>query len=344
MMADMNKQTSEVRKMVTSEGDRKSVGVMMKEMKEQMEEMKVSVAEVKELRMAVAEMKELQVVVAEMKELNVSVAEMRELKESIVEMRNLKELITEMKEMKVSLLLEMKEMRRSVDFMNSKFEDYMKDVKRGEQEKVAVSTKVNLMEEKIRVLDSERGEDEEKVLELKNEQLQSNLEIVGIPCQKDEDCVGLALAIAAKANTSIKREDILDAHRIGNPKDQHGVEKTSRPMLVKFKERSARNIVFRNKKKIRPNPTSVPADTIPTTTHTSVPTSIPNNNNHDSLSKLFINENLCRESKNLLRMANNKRKEKGFKYIWTNFGKIMVRRNEGDKVVCIKCSKDLDLI
>ena len=100
-----------------------------------------------------------------------------------------------------------------------------------------------------------------------------------------------------------------------------GKPKKSRPILVKFKERKTRNSVYRNKKKLRTD-----------------------DQNNQARNKIFINENLCKESKDLFRKANVLKKEKNYRFIWTSYGRILLRKNENEQTVCIKCTNDLSLI
>lgn len=260
-----------------------------------------------------------------------------EVKKMLKEMREMKELMIEMKEMKGSmtemkvLMMEVKEMKRSVEFMNSKFEECMANLDKGKKENDLLKTKVKGLEDELNRMTNGQQNVEENLMLLKNEQLQNNLEFVGIPCENQENCIELAFGVASKVCTTLKREDIETAHRVGSPKDRQGQMKASRPLLVKFKERNVRHYVFQNKRKMRP---SENITMLPTSKSGSLPTR----------PRIFINESLCKESKDLMRKTNQKRKEKGYKFIWTSFGRILIRKSEGDDAICIKSTKDLDLI
>ena len=127
--------------------------------------------------------------------------------------------------------------------------------------------------------------------------------------------------IAKNIDPKINREDIIDAYLIGNPIDIDGKPKKSRPILVKFKENKTRNFVYRNKRKLR----SVGQDS-------------------SESNRIFINKNLCKESKALFRKANELKKEKNYRFIWTSYGKILLKKKKNDKTICIKCTNDLSLV
>ena len=57
--------------------------------------------------------------------------------------------------------------------------------------------------------------------------------------------------------------------------------------------------------------------------------------------KVFINENLSRETKILFRKANDIKKKLSWKFIWSNYGIIFLRKNEDSKVVRVTTESDL---
>lgn len=63
----------------------------------------------------------------------------------------------------------------------------------------------------------------------------------------------------------------------------------------------------------------------------------------DGLTRLYINENLPTSCYRLLREA-KKLKDTGFKYVWYRYGKVFVRKAEGDKVIVIKSLSDVSAL
>lgn len=257
--------------------------------------------------------------------------EMNELKKEMKCMRaEMSKLMIAMQKEMADMRKELSEQQKSVQFMSQCFDDLKAENEKMKKRMCALESmndkliEKNSKFEKQMVADSnERKEVEENVLELKNEKLQNNLEVVGIPSNEKENCIEAVHKIVSKIDESIKLDDIADAYRIGNPKNMNGEPKKTRPMLVKFKERKVRNYIFHNKRRLRANSQQ---------------------NEGQQQEKIFINENLCKETKELFRKANQKRKELKYRFIWSNFGKILIRKGENDRVVCIKCAKDLELI
>ena len=113
-------------------------------------------------------------------------------------------------------------------------------------------------------------------------------------------------------------DDVIDAFRIGAAKDGDGNLKKYRTIVVQFKHRNTRNRIYQNKKHIR--------------------SQVQNGNG------IFINENLCRETKGLFRQANFLKKEKNWKFIWTSNGRILMRKDENSRVMFIRNYNSLNLI
>lgn len=56
---------------------------------------------------------------------------------------------------------------------------------------------------------------------------------------------------------------------------------------------------------------------------------------------VYVNESLAPGRRRLLHAASQIRKEKGYKFLWIRGGKILMRRNEGDRVKVIMSTDDL---
>ena len=91
---------------------------------------------------------------------------------------------------------------------------------------------------------------------------------------------------------------------------------------MKLKERKVRNLIYRNKKKLK-----------------GIDTSKMGLNNERK--RIYINENLSYETKRLFNKANQLRKESGWRYIWTDFGVILARKADNSNVIKIRTEKDL---
>ena len=182
----------------------------------------------------------------------------------------------------LELINEIKDMKRSMDFMNDKFEQCMKELIESQKEKEELKETVYMMDGKVRSLEA-------RVEELNNKLLFDNLEIAGIPCMPNEDCTAIAMSVAKAIHPQIQATDVAEVHRIGNPRDPEGNLKSHRSILVKFKSSTTRSIIYRNKKRLK----DINTNTLGLS---------------NEISRIFINENLTYETKKLFREANTLKK------------------------------------
>lgn len=214
-----------------------------------------------------------------------------------------------------SLMEEMKEMRKAMNFMNDRFECTMKELVETKKEKKELQEALMTTQERVTLL-------EVQMREINNQSLFKNLEVAGIPCNTQENCELIALSVAKSVCQDVNQDDIEDAHRIGNPKDADGKPRSYRPLLIKFKETKIRNKVFKNKKFLKDLDTTKMGIS-------------------KKKEKLYINENLCRETKAIFREANAARRQHGWKHLWTNRGIILARKDDNSKVLIIRSREDL---
>jgi len=116
-------------------------------------------------------------------------------------------------------------------------------------------------------------------------------------------------------------KDVIDVvHRLrGKPKiDQN---KTFPSIIVRFIARKTRNNIYSSRKKLKSAEFDDPL-----------------------IDRVFVNENLTSRKKHLLAQANQKRKYLHLKYLWTNNGRIHLRKNENDAVITIQTEDDLHRI
>ena len=221
-----------------------------------------------------------------------------------------------------SMFEEIKELRKSMDFFNYQFETMMKELTETKKELVTTKKENEQLNLKVIKMNGRIDNLESQMQMMNNQQLQSNLEVSGLPCAKDENCNLVAFNVIRKVLPTLKQEDIKQAHRIGNPKNKNGETKIYRPLLIKFNNIKTRNDVYKNKKLL------MNIDTIEMGLS-------------KKKEKLFINENLCNETKAILGEANALRKSHGWKYLWTNNGVILLRKSGESKVLAVRSKNDL---
>jgi len=105
-------------------------------------------------------------------------------------------------------------------------------------------------------------------------------------------------------------------HRLGKFK------KNKTPnIIVRFISRKTRNNIYKERKKLKNADAGKP-----------------------TIQRVFINKNLTKKNKQLFYVANDQRKRFGWKYIWTNNGRIHLRQTNDSKVITIQHEKDLEQI
>ena len=213
------------------------------------------------------------------------------------------------------LIKKIDDMKIAMDFMNDKFETTLRELVLAKEENAKYKELTSSLNRKVTTLESQ-------VNQLKTDQLRNNLEIAGLPCKKDENCHQIALSVIKQICPQSEQADIVEAHRIGSVTDSEGRPREFRNLVVKFKERKMRDQAYKNKKRLRG------IDTVKLGLA-------------DTKQKVYVNENLSRETKIVFKKANDIKKKLSWKFIWSNYGIIYLRKNEDSKV--IRVSTELDL-
>ena len=128
------------------------------------------------------------------------------------------------------------------------------------------------------------------------------------------------LQVLKKIDTAITKDAIDVVHRLrGKPKTDQNKKCPS--IIVRFIARKTRNNIYSSSKKLK---------------------SAEFDNPH--IDRVFMNENVTSRKKHLLAQANQKRKDLHWKYLWTNNGRIHLRKNENDAFITIQTEDDLHRI
>ncbi|XP_077553134.1 uncharacterized protein LOC144167853 [Haemaphysalis longicornis] len=154
---------------------------------------------------------------------------------------------------------------------------------------------------------------------LKSEQYtrNRNLEIKGIEQTENEDLKQLFEKIGEKLEEPITESDVDICHRV--PTKNEGKSN----IIVQFQCREKRDKVLQMARKKRL-----------TTTLLGLPTDFP----------VYINEHLCPTMKKILGRAVARKREHGWKFVWTRDGSVFARRIETSCIVAITCENDLNKI
>ncbi|KAH7979755.1 hypothetical protein HPB49_010860 [Dermacentor silvarum] len=159
---------------------------------------------------------------------------------------------------------------------------------------------------------------ENKQLQMKIEELEqysraNNLEIKGAPDEGEPFDTVQKICVAV--GEPLARDDVDICHRVGTNKT--GVKN----IVVRFVRREKRNAVLAKSKKARLSTTAIGFRTT---------------------GPIYVNEHLTRQDKQLLGAANAKKREVGWRFVWTHGGKIFARKSESSDMLMIACREGLD--
>lgn len=211
--------------------------------------------------------------------------------------------MTELKNMIRELQTEVREVKRSMDFINEKYEEEKKRNKIMSDMFAEISQDNQILKERVHKLES--------VLNNQNlSKIKQNLCISGFPLNGDnkkaspDDLVKLCTALNVPVT-------INDFEAIRQFNTQNGIKVT-----VTLKNLELKNqILIARSKKGKINPVKCGLGT--------------------SEAPIFIDEELTKETYNLFKKA-KALKELGYKYVWHRNGKVLMRKNDGDNAVHIK--------
>ena len=145
------------------------------------------------------------------------------------------------------------------------------------------------------------------------------IEIRGIPLPEEpqeEETNDIVLQLSEKMGIPMERKDISISHRI--PSSRASVDPA---IIVKFVRREMRENLYRARKRLKSITTAdlgFPVD-----------------------KKIFINESLTSKNKELFKDCLKFKKDNSYKFLWTNAGKIFLRRNADSPVIPINSSADI---
>lgn len=158
--------------------------------------------------------------------------------------------------------------------------------------------------------------------------LRNELEIAGLPEQKNESLTHLILTTSKKLGVDLSESDIDQIHRVGRKRNQspNNLDKP-RPVTVKLLRKSKRDELL-SAAKVRRNMTSQDLITGPPST-------------------LYFNERLTKTNRKLFGEARKRAKEYKYRFCWVRNGAIYVRKGENTNeqkypAILIRSLDDID--
>lgn len=147
-----------------------------------------------------------------------------------------------------------------------------------------------------------------------------NIEITGVPEDKNEDTVAIVQKISEHIGVVIGPSDIEFAHRVQPRRAASAMPQC--PIIARLKQRSTKDKIMaatRKHRNLMVKEVGIGDDT----------------------SRIYINEHLTKDNKMLLSLCKQKVKKLEYKFIWTKNCRIYIRKNETSPPISINSSADI---
>lgn len=219
--------------------------------------------------------------------------------------------------------------RKELSMINSNLHEIKTVNQKIEQSMDFLAKQNEELQKKITVLETQAKKDREHInmLEDKMEEIQRSsrktcLEIKNVPSRRMEtkdDLINLVTSLSKSVNCIIEKSDIKDIFRIQGRKS----EERNTPIIVETSStltkndflKSCKSFNIKNKEKLR-------AKHLGLTINEDTP--------------VFVSEYLTVKGARLYFLARDLSKTKHYKFCWTSFGKVYMRKDENSPVIIIK--------
>jgi len=210
-----------------------------------------------------------------------------------------------------------KEITNKIDEMAFKFEGLLDEMKKmlnqTNTSHLALSKKIEELVAECQVKDKKIDMLETRINYLEQKHLENNAVVVNAPTLKPP--IETVIDIAKAAELNISPSDIIDAYRT----------KDHKKIIVKFANKNSKVLLMKKvrERKITQNNLGYSSNS--------------NSNNTNSNNKIYVNEELTRLNRHLFWLAKCKARETNWKFVWVKEGRILAKKNEGDRPIYI-CS------
>lgn len=229
------------------------------------------------------------------------------------------ELKTCFNEQKYDLQNDIREITKSQEFISAKFDTFNKIIQQ-------VKTEITELKENKQKIESNISDMDIKIKKLSEYQEQQEiynrrnwLEFHGIPERDQENTTNIILDACSNLGFPLNPDWISTSYRI--PKTNKA-RKYPSPILVQFLTYDIRLRVYNLRKQITKE------------TQFKVP----------GQSQMYINENLTSKARALLHETRQFKKARNYKFVWTQNGKVFLRKDMDSTIFNIKTTDDLENI
>ncbi|XP_059049922.1 uncharacterized protein LOC131844943 [Achroia grisella] len=215
----------------------------------------------------------------------------------------------------INAMTEIKEqnadIRQSLDFMSSKYDGLLDRVTLLEEERKRNINLISLLENKL--------ENMERNLK------SSSIEMRNVPQQRNEtkeDLLNLVKVTGSALNISLQTSDIRDVYRV------NATASGSKPIIAELNSSILRNNLIHSIKNYNKENKSNKFSS--TNLHISGPSQ-----------PIYISESLSSKTKRLFYLARTAAQTNNYKFCWTRYGRIYVRKSEGASQLIINSENDI---
>lgn len=158
---------------------------------------------------------------------------------------------------------------------------------------------------------------ETKINDLEQKFCLNNIEIVGIPVTKNEDCTDIVKTVAKVCGITANKEEIKAAYRVYSKNNKV-------PCIIA--ELPDKTVKVNWMKRIREKKRTLTAKKI----HSTFPES-----------PVYVQDQLTKQNKTLLYNTRKFAKENNFKFVWVSNTRILLRQEENTRIYQIRTEQDL---
>lgn len=215
------------------------------------------------------------------------------------------------------------EMKKAVTFLSQQYDDLIKTVQDLQYKNSSLLTENASLKSQVASLNGKNIEHQIALDEAEQYTRRECLEFRGIPVLKDEDTNVIVANIGSLLDVELDRADISISHRL---KVKKSTTKTNPPPIIaKFVRREDRDALYKARKMLRNYSTK----------------DLDRDFGRISENKIYISESLTRKNKELFNSALKFKKDHKFKFIWSFYGRIFLRKDENCPPILISSTKNL---
>ena len=212
----------------------------------------------------------------------------------------------------------------SVQFMSDKFDELNEKVKVLEMELANVVQENKQFKSDNLNLSNNMKMNRESMNNLEQYTRRECIEISGIPVQPDEDTDELVITLGSLMGINVNHCDISVSNRMPNSGNSNPNANFVPKIIAKFVRRSVRDDYYKARKKLRSITTADLGMT------------------RLSHNKIYISERLTSINRELFNQCLEVKRQHKFKFLWTRYGRIFLRKDRDTSVIEVKSRKDID--